>query len=155
LVPALSIYICLANRILVAASRAKRKGVVMPVADKIAIEGIDCMCYLVKDADRAKKFWGETMGLIMTQEYPSGAGGEFTFEDGTTFEIYKMSDGTWHPGSGLMFQVPDIKAAVAYFKGRGVEFEDGGEVMDSPVCSMAFAKDSEGNNFMLHQRHSG
>ncbi len=125
----------------------------MQIAGKTAIDGIDCMVYLVKDADRAIKFWKDTMGLRMTQEYPGGVGGEFTFSDGTTFGLYKMSDGAWHPGSGVMFRVPDIKAAVEHFKSCGVEFDDAGEVFESPVCSMAFAKDSEGNNFMLHQRH--
>ncbi len=124
----------------------------MQVAGKIGIEGIDCTAYLVKDADRAIKFWRDTMGLKTTQEYPGGHGAEFTFDDGTTFGLYKMSDGEWHPGSGVMFRVPDIKAAVAHYKARGVQFDDGGEIFESPVCSLAFAKDSEGNNFMIHQR---
>ena len=48
-----------------------------------------------------------------------------------------------------MFAVPDIQQAVEYYRGRGVEIEGPEE---SPVCHMAFGEDSEGNNFILHQR---
>jgi catechol 2,3-dioxygenase-like lactoylglutathione lyase family enzyme len=127
----------------------------MAITHKTAIEGIDCTVYLVKDLDRALKFWRDTMGLTVTQEYPGDTGAEFSFSDDTTFSLYKMADGTWHPGSGIMFRVPDIASAVEHFKARGVafeQFEGQQHVLDTPVCSMAFAKDSEGNDFMLHER---
>jgi catechol 2,3-dioxygenase-like lactoylglutathione lyase family enzyme len=122
----------------------------MKVARANAITGIDCVSYLVKDTDRALKFWRDTVGLEPTREYPEGSGAEFTFDDGTTFELYKTQDGTWNPGSGVMFRVADVKAAVADLKQRGVEFEDNGELHDDDHCTMAFAKDSEGNSFILH-----
>ncbi|MBC5823886.1 MAG: VOC family protein [Candidatus Eremiobacteraeota bacterium] len=123
----------------------------MAIGTKTEIEGIDVTTYLVKDVDRATKFWRDTMGLPLTMDY-QGSGAEFTFSDGTTFAIYKLRDGSWHPGSGVMFRVPDIREAVEFYKGKGVGFEDGGDVMDTPMCFMAFGQDSEGNNFMLHQR---
>jgi catechol 2,3-dioxygenase-like lactoylglutathione lyase family enzyme len=122
----------------------------MQVAQANAITGIDCTTYLVKDTDRAIKFWRDTMGLKPTKEYPEGAGAEFTFNDGTTFGLYKMHDGTWTAGSGVLFRVADVKAAVADLKQKGVEFEDNGEIYDSEHCAMAFAMDSEGNRFILH-----
>jgi hypothetical protein len=33
-----------------------------------------------------------------------------------------------------------------------VTFDDDGKIEDTPVCWMAFAQDSEGNNFILHKR---
>jgi predicted enzyme related to lactoylglutathione lyase len=120
----------------------------MQVAQKNAITGIDCTAYLIKDTDRALKFYRDTLGLKLTMEYPEGAGGEFTFDDGTTFGLYKMHDGTWNAGSGVLFRVADVKAAVADLKQKGVEFEE--ELFDGEHCTMAFAKDSEGNSFILH-----
>ena len=122
----------------------------MAVAQSTAIKGIDIAVYNVKDADRAKKFWQETMGCTMTNDFgPSG--GEFTFEDGTTFGLYKPDDQPWRLGGGIMFRVDDIEAAVALYKSRGVKFDDDGKIEDTPVCQMAFAEDSEGNTFILHK----
>ena len=118
----------------------------------VTVRGIDITAYLVKDAERAKKFYHDTLGLEMTGDYGPN-GGEFTFPDGTTFGLWKMDDGSWHAGAGVMFNVDDVPAAVEYFKSRGVKFED--QVFDSPVCKMAFAEDSEGNHFILHERKGG
>jgi predicted enzyme related to lactoylglutathione lyase len=123
----------------------------MPVAQSTAIRGIDVAVYTVKDADRAKKFWQETMGCTMTSDYGPN-GGEFTFEDGTTFGLYKPDDQPWRLGGGILFRVDDLEAAVAFYKSRGVKFDDDGKIEDTPVCQMAFAEDSEGNTFILHQR---
>ncbi|MBC5829331.1 MAG: VOC family protein [Candidatus Eremiobacteraeota bacterium] len=127
----------------------------MDVAEKTAIKGIDITTYLVKDVERATKFYTETMGMRVTMDY-RGQGAEFTFGDGTTFGIWKMEDGSWHPSGGVMFGVDDISAAVDHYKSRGVKFqaENDQAIMENPVCWMAFAEDSEGNNFMFHQRKS-
>jgi predicted enzyme related to lactoylglutathione lyase len=124
----------------------------MAATQTVTIRGIDISTYLVKDAERAKKFYSETLGLKMTNDFgPSG--GEFTFPDGTTFGIWKMDDGSWNPGLGIMFNVDDTRAAVDYYKSRGVKFVD--HIEDTPVCVMAFGEDSEGNHFILHQRKNG
>jgi predicted enzyme related to lactoylglutathione lyase len=124
----------------------------MQATQATTIRGIDISMYLVKDAERAKRFWSETMGLKMTQDYGSN-GGEFTFPDGTTFGLWKMDDGSWNPGLGVVFNVDDVPAAVEHFKSRGVKFAD--HIEDTPVCKMAFAEDSEGNHFILHERKGG
>ena len=125
----------------------------MAVAQSTAIKGIDIAVYIVKDAERAKKFWQETMGCNMTFDYGE-LGGEFTFEDGTTFGLYKPDDQPWRLGGGIMFRVDDLPAAVALYKSRGVKFDDDGKIEDTPACQMAFAEDSEGNTFILHKRKS-
>ena len=118
----------------------------------VQVRGIDITVYLIKDAERAKKFYSETMGFKKTGDYgPNGA--EFTFADNTTFGLWKMDDGTWNPNHGAMFAVDDIHKAVAYYKSRGVKIED--HIEDTPACFMAFAEDSEGNHFILHQRKGG
>ncbi len=119
-------------------------------AKDVQITGIDISTFLVKDPDRATKFWRDTMGLNATQVW-DGRGAEFELPDGSTFGLWKMDDGSWSPGSSIMFAVPDIKRAVEYYRSRGVEISESEE---TPVCHMAFAEDSEGNHFILHQRKS-
>jgi predicted enzyme related to lactoylglutathione lyase len=123
----------------------------MAVAEKVAIQGVDASVYLVKDVDRAKKFWQDTMGCTMTMDY-GPYGGEFTFGDDTTFGLYKPDDQEWRQGGGMLFRVDDVAAAVAHYKAKGVKFDDDGKIEDTPVCWMAFAEDSEGNYFILHKR---
>jgi predicted enzyme related to lactoylglutathione lyase len=123
----------------------------MPVANSTAIKGIDIVTYLVQDAERAKAFYRDVLGLAVSTDFgPQGA--EFELHDGATFGIWKMTDGSFRPGGGVMFAVDDLKAAVAEYKSRGVPFEDDGAIDESPVCFMAFATDPEGNTFILHQR---
>ncbi len=119
--------------------------------DSAAIRGIDITTYLIKDYDRAIAFWRDTMGLTIAMEY-GGMGAEFELADGATFGLWKMDDGSWHPNNSVLFSVADVHAAVARYKERGVHFEGDGHIEETPGCFMAFAKDSEGNGFMLHQR---
>ena len=124
----------------------------MAATQTVTIRGIDITAYLIKDTERAKKFYGETLGLQMTSDY-GPQGGEFTFPDGTTFGLWRVDEPEWHAGGTVMFNVDDVRAAVDYYKSRGVKIAE--DVFDSPVCLMAFAEDSEGNNFILHQRKNG
>ena len=48
--------------------------------------------------------------------------------------------------------VDDVAAARAELEGKGVEFF--GETLDTGVCHMAFFKDPDGNDLMLHHRHA-
>jgi len=121
------------------------------VATEGQITGIDISTYLIKDADRAIRFWRDKMGLRPSQ-VDEGKGAEFIFPDGSTFGIWKMDDGTWQPGNGIMFAVPDINRAIEFYRARGVQVSDADE---GRVCHMAFAEDSEGNHFIIHQRKPG
>ncbi len=112
------------------------------------ISGIDIHTYLIKEPARAIAFWRDTMGLRITWESDQGA--EFELGDGATFGLWKMDDGSWEPGSGIMFAVADAREAVEAFRSKGVTVH--GDVMEMPTCNMAFAEDSEGNHFILHQR---
>jgi catechol 2,3-dioxygenase-like lactoylglutathione lyase family enzyme len=123
----------------------------MAVANSTAIKGIDIVTYLIEDTERAKTFYRDKLGLEVATDYgPQGA--EFVLGDNAAFGIWKMTDGSFRPGGGVMFAVDDLKAAVELFKERGVPFEDDGAIEETPVCFMAFATDPEGNTFILHQR---
>jgi predicted enzyme related to lactoylglutathione lyase len=123
----------------------------MPVSHAPIIKGIDITTYTAKDGPRAKAFYRDVMGLEPTIDYgPSGA--EFTLGDGSTFGIWQMDDGSFTPASGVMFGVDDITTAVETLTARGVQFAEGGRIEDTPMCRMAFATDTEGNSFIVHQR---
>ena len=124
----------------------------MQTAEAVAVRGIDVTTYLVKDAERAKKFYRDTMGFDLTMDYgPQGA--EFTFPDDTTFGLWQPEDGNWRPSGVAIFAVDDFHKAIEHYKARGVKIEEHTE--DTPVCYMAFCEDTEGNEFILHQRKGG
>ena len=112
------------------------------------ITGMDTVAYLIKDVERARRFYGDTLGLPVQSEFPQGA--EYELSDGTTFSIWKMQDGTWHPSAGIMFHVDDVNAAVEYYRANGVTIKE--DAFDTGGCLMAGCEDSEGNSFILHAR---
>ena len=113
------------------------------------IKGIDIATYLVKDADRAKAFYRDVMGMKPTWESEQGA--EYTLADSATFGIWQPEDNSeWMASRGIMFAVDDAKAAADHYRSRGATID--AEVFESPVCFMAFGEDTEGNRFILHQR---
>ena len=116
-------------------------------AQAIAIKGIDVTTYLVKDPKRAIAFWRDVMGLPI--QYESEQGAEFELADGATFGLWRLDDGNWYPGNGIMFRVADVKAAADHFRARGAKIGDHIEVNEA--CFMAFGEDTEGNTFILHQ----
>ncbi|MDQ6824375.1 MAG: VOC family protein [Candidatus Eremiobacteraeota bacterium] len=122
----------------------------MATASKIGIRGVDTTSYLVKDLDRATKFYTDLLGSAPTLSF--GVGSEWTFPTGETFGIVKPPTAPWEKGAGVHFGVDDINAAVASCKANGISFEDDAKVYETPGCFLAFALDSEGNEFILHQR---
>lgn len=120
----------------------------MSTATATQVKGIDIHTYLVKDAARAIAFYRDTLGLPPSVEMEQGA--EFELADGSTFGVWKMQDGSWHPSAGVMFAVDDVHEATDYYRKRGVKVLDG--PIDTGACFMAVCEDSEGNSFLLHQR---
>jgi predicted enzyme related to lactoylglutathione lyase len=120
----------------------------MTTATAVRINGIDVHTYLVKDPVRAIAFYRDTLGLPTSVEMPQGA--EFELGDGSTFGVWQMQDGSWHPSAGVMFAVDDLHKAAAFYKERGVKFLE--DPFDTGECFMAACEDSEGNSFLLHQR---
>ena len=123
----------------------------MATAGATKVKGVDAAYYMVKDLDRATKFYNDFLGMEPTLTVP-GTVAEWTFAGDETFGIYKSPEGDWFQGHGMLFAVPDINSAVADYKKRGITFDDDGKIDESPVCFMAFAQDSEGNRFIVHQR---
>jgi catechol 2,3-dioxygenase-like lactoylglutathione lyase family enzyme len=104
-----------------------------------------------QDAERSRSFYVETLGLRPDEH------SRFEFWVGET------CFGIWEPAKfGMEFapqrnahpalHVDDMKAARAELEGKGVEFA--GETMDTGVCHMAFFRDPDGNDLMLHSRYA-
>ena len=120
----------------------------------ITVERTDFVSVPVTDVARAKRFYGETLGLPLVSgddawpEYqlgenvslylidPTNVGGEFTAPHSTQIAL----------------RVPDVAAARAALEDAGVEFA--AETLDTGVCHMAFFADPDGNALMLHRRYA-
>ena len=122
----------------------------MATASKVGIRGVDTVSYLVKDVDRATKFYTDLLGFEPTLSFlPVGV--EWTFPTGETFGIVKPPNAPWEKLGGVHFGVDDIKSAVATCKQKGISFADDAKIYETPGCFLAFAHDSEGNEFILHE----
>ncbi|HKY60192.1 MAG TPA: VOC family protein [Gemmatimonadota bacterium] len=108
-----------------------------------------------RDMDRARRFYGETLGLELSQDY-GGKWVEFTTPDGKTIALDTFTpEAVESPVPYLALESDDIEADAARLREAGVKFvrdvwanegEDGRE-----VCRMAVVLDPEGNPIMLHQ----
>lgn len=108
--------------------------------------------YPVKDLDRAKKFYGTTLGLGSFKEMGGGKWIEFDLPGGGCFALTSMAQGvdpSSVAGGSVAFEVEDIDSLAKQLKEKGVKFKM--DVFESPVCRMAVALDTEGNAFMIHQ----
>ena len=112
------------------------------------INGIDALYYSANDFNRAKAFYVDMIGS--EPETAADSFCEWTLPNGEAFGLIKGS--RYRQCNGVLFNVTDVAASVAELRGRGVKFEDDGEIEETPVCFMAFGEDTEGNGFILHQR---
>ena len=104
----------------------------------------------VSDADRAKKFYQETLELKPTQE---AMGGKWIEYDLGPVTIGVGSWPGWDPsrdGTSIAFEVADFDATYSKLKDRGVQFDI--EKTETPVCWMAQFRDPDGNKLLIHKR---
>ena len=115
------------------------------------IEKTDFVAIPSQDAERARQFYGETLGLRADPK----AQYEFWAGD-TCFGIWEPErmGGTFGPSKNghIAFNVPDVAAARAELEAKGVTFN--GETIDTGVCHMALFEDPDGNDLMLHKRYA-
>ena len=118
------------------------------------ITGVDFVAVPTQDWERAKDFYGDTLGLERSKRWGDMPAGEF--ENGTVTIAIMQSDAfgmTFSPHSHpIAFQVDDVAAARAALEEQGVKF--GADTMDSGVCHMAHFRDPDGNMLMLHHRYA-
>ena len=116
------------------------------------VERTDFVSVPVEDMERAKRFYGETLGIQSPNlddawpEFETGNVSLYLVEP-TRFG-QEFSPHTAH----IALRVSDVAAERARLEEAGVEFH--GEILDTGVCHMAFFSDSEGNALMLHRRYA-
>jgi catechol 2,3-dioxygenase-like lactoylglutathione lyase family enzyme len=119
----------------------------------LIVERTDFISVPVTDMERAKRFYEETLGLprISERGFP-----EYQLGENVSVYLIRMEDvGGSYSGphtAHVALRVPDVAAARKELESKGVEFE--GDILDTSVCHMAFFKDPDGNQFMLHRRYA-
>ncbi len=107
----------------------------------------------VRDMDTARRFYDETLGLElssdrgMVQVWSCG---------GTHIMLSHNPEGSKAEHAVAGWEVPDIEAAVAELRGRGVEFDDFGMPSEDGVVSfgddrVAYFRDPDGNLLSMTQ----
>jgi len=109
----------------------------------------------VKDLDRAKQFYSDTLGLKTIDEW----GGEgVTLKSGdTTLNVYRSEFAGTNQATALTFDVKDIDSEVRELKDKGVMFQhydvEGltreGDIYRGEDMKTAWFKDPDGNILSL------
>jgi catechol 2,3-dioxygenase-like lactoylglutathione lyase family enzyme len=103
------------------------------------------------DWERSRAFYVDTLGLRPDEQ----AQAEFWVGD-TCFGIWEPArvgmDFAPQRNGHIAFHVDDVASARAELEAKGVEFF--GDILDSGVCHMAFFRDPDGNDLMLHHRYA-
>jgi catechol 2,3-dioxygenase-like lactoylglutathione lyase family enzyme len=119
----------------------------------LIVERTDFISVPVTDMERAASFYRDTLGLPVIDErgFP-----EFQLGENVSVYLLQMenvgSSFTAPHTAHVALRVPDVAEARTELESRGVEFEP--ETRDTGVCHMAFFKDPDGNQFMLHRRYA-
>ena len=115
------------------------------------IKGVAAVWLPVTDMSRAVSFYGETLGLEVTEH-----DGDWTEIDANGLKIGLNSSESpaGDGGAAIAFQPEgDIEAEVERLKGAGVEFPDG--IADQPWGRIVTFKDPDGNDLQLYQPPNG
>lgn len=116
------------------------------------VTALDFLGIPTQDPDRARAFYRDVLGFRpdATAQYESWAGG--TCFSHWAPERHGMPF-VAQQGNPIPLRVDDVHAAKRELEGKGVTFL--GDVLDTGVCHMAFFRDPDGNDLMLHRRYAG
>jgi catechol 2,3-dioxygenase-like lactoylglutathione lyase family enzyme len=116
----------------------------------IGVERVDFVSVPTRDVTRARRFYGEVLGLPPNPRDPD------------EFETDNLTLALWAPEAegepfapstaGIALRVGDVQAARRVLESRGVEFL--GDTVDTGVCRMGFFRDPDGNVLILHRRYA-
>ena len=119
------------------------------------VEHVDFWTVPVTDVERAKEFYGETLGLPQVN-HPEQGFPEYELGDNGFLYLLNLEaiGGAFRAphDAGFALRVPDVAAARAELEEKGVVFN--GDVLDTGVCHMAFFADPDGNQIVLHRRYA-
>lgn len=115
--------------------------------------GIDFVVINVSDLERAKSFYRNTLGVDAPTL--SEAHGWVEFDTQPVALALGIPPEGWSrpPVTALALAVDDVAGAVAELREKGVRILM--EPTETPVCTMAYIADPDGNPIFLHRRHDG
>jgi catechol 2,3-dioxygenase-like lactoylglutathione lyase family enzyme len=122
------------------------------------VTGVDFVNVPTTDLDRARRFYGEVLGLEASAVYQRGerppVGAEFETGTVTLAVVDVQAIGREFRANSvpIALRVDDVAAARAELEARGVTFA--ADTLDTGVCHMAFFEDPDGNELMLHHRYA-
>ena len=114
------------------------------------IKEVAFVAIAVSDAERARKFYQETLEL---EPGTTAMGGAWVEYDLGATTIGVGCHPAWKPsrdGTTVAFEVDDIDQTIATLKERGVTFDM--DKTETPVCWMAQFRDPDGNKLVVHKR---
>jgi catechol 2,3-dioxygenase-like lactoylglutathione lyase family enzyme len=116
----------------------------------LGVERVDFISIPVRDMERARRFYGEVLGL------PAGGPAPDEFEAGNVTLALWAPEAEGEPFSaneaGVALRVADVAGARRALQAKGIAFI--GDTVDTGVCHMAFLRDTEGNVLILHRRYA-
>lgn len=122
----------------------------------IGLKELAFVGYPVTDFARARRFYGQILGLRETITFGCEDGGDIDWLEydlaGQTLALARASE-QWQPnahGGGACLELHDLDAAVAHLKSEGVPVVM--DIQEFPFCRMALVADPDGNTLALHQR---
>jgi catechol 2,3-dioxygenase-like lactoylglutathione lyase family enzyme len=121
------------------------------------ITGVDFIAVPTEDYEKAKDFYGGTLGLPFVKQWGSFPAGEFQAGNLTIAVMQSEAFGlTFAPSStAVALQVADVAEARRELEEQGVRFRPADEpTMDSGVCHQAYFADPDGNPLILHHRYA-
>jgi predicted enzyme related to lactoylglutathione lyase len=112
--------------------------------------GIDAIYFTVDDVGRSIDFYRDVVGAEPSHVSDEW-GAEYDLPEGAGWGFAPAAKfgGKASPAT-VFFAVGDVRAAADRVRSKGGY--EVGEVMESPVCTMAFVNDGHGNALCLHQR---
>jgi predicted enzyme related to lactoylglutathione lyase len=117
--------------------------------------GIDAVYYMVKDVERARRFYEDGLGFeaSLVSETGEWVGVEYELPSGQTFGLGKSAAVSWRESGGVMIAVDDVAERTKRVREFGGKVH--ADTFESPVCVMSWCEDTEGNTFALHHRKDG
>jgi catechol 2,3-dioxygenase-like lactoylglutathione lyase family enzyme len=113
--------------------------------------------FAVDDLGKAREFYGETLGLPVTEPFPGGL--DVTLAGGRETLIYEKPDFTPATYTILNFEVDDVETTVDELTSRGIEMEryegfgqdDKGIARGEGMPTGAWFTDPAGNILLVHE----
>lgn len=118
------------------------------------VKAIDFVVSNVSDIDRAQAFYRDTLGI--SDPVNSESDGWIEFDTNPVALAIAVPPPGWKQpigGTAIALAVDDVRAAIEELREKGVAILM--EPVDTPVCTMAFIADPDGNAIFLHKRHDG